>query len=47
MVEQINLLLVVMPKTLQFLNPGWFAVHIIGIGVVGYLGYKFGRMKQS
>ena len=47
MVENINLLLVVLPRTLQFLNGGWFLVHAIGILVVAYLGYKVGRLKQS
>ena len=47
MVEHTNLLLVVMPVSLQFLHGGWFIVHIIGISVVGYLGYKFGRVKES
>jgi hypothetical protein len=47
MVEYINLLLVALPRVLQFLHGGWFVVHIIGIGVVGYLGYKIGQMKQS
>jgi hypothetical protein len=47
MVEHINLLLVVLPRALQFLNGGWFLVHFIGIGVVGYIGYKIGRLKQS
>ena len=47
MVEHINLLLVTLPRALQFLNGGWFVVHAIGIVVVGYLGYKLGRAKQS
>jgi len=47
MVEHMNLLLVVLPRALQFLNGGWFVVHVIGIGVVGYLGYKIGQAKQS
>jgi hypothetical protein len=47
MVERINLLLVVLPRAFQFLNGGWFLVHLIGIGVVGFLGYKIGRLKQS
>ena len=47
MFEHTNLLLVVLPVTLQFLNGGWFVVHIIAISVVGYLGYKLGRLKQS
>jgi len=47
MVEHMNLLSVVLPGALQFLNGGWWVVHFIGIGVVGYLGYKIGRAKQS
>jgi hypothetical protein len=47
MVEHTNLLLVVMPESLQFLHGGWFIVHIVGIAVVGYLGYKLGRIKES
>jgi len=47
MVERMNLLLVVLPRALQFLNGGWFVVHVIGIGVVGFLGYKIGQAKQS
>jgi hypothetical protein len=47
MVEHINLLLLVLPKLLQFPNGGWFVVHVIGIGAVGYLGYKIGQAKQS
>ncbi len=47
MVEHMNLLLVVLPRVLQFLNGGWWVVHIIGIGAVGFLGYKIGQAKQS
>jgi hypothetical protein len=47
MVEHLNLLLVVLPRALQFLNGGWWVVHVIGIGVVGYLGYKVGQAKQN
>jgi len=47
MAEYMNLLSVVLPRTLQFLNGGWWLVHLIGIGVVGYLGYKLGRLRQS
>ncbi len=47
MVEHTNLLLVVVPESLQFLHGGWFIVHIIGILVVGYIGYKLGRMKET
>ena len=47
MVVHTNLLLVVLPESLQFLHGGWFVVHIIAIAVVFYLGYKLGRMKES
>jgi hypothetical protein len=47
MVEYMNLLLAALPETFQFLHGGWFVVHIIGIAVVGYIGYKIGRLKQS
>ena len=47
MVEHTNLLLVALPESLQFLHGGWFVVHIIAISLVGYFGYKFGRMKES
>ena len=47
MFEHTNLLLVALPETLQFLNGGWFVVHIIAIAVVGFIGYKLGRMKDS
>ncbi|MGA2322895.1 MAG: hypothetical protein ABSG22_03510 [Sedimentisphaerales bacterium] len=47
MVEHTNLLLVALPESFQFLHGGWFVVHIIGIAVVAYLGYKLGRMKES
>ena len=47
MVEHTNLLLVALPETFQFLHGGWFLVHIIGISVVGFLGYKLGRIKES
>jgi hypothetical protein len=47
MVEHTNLLLVALPESFQFLHGGWFVVHIIGISVVFYLGYKLGRMKQT
>jgi len=47
MVEHTNMLLVVVPVSLQFLHGGWFVVHIIAISVVGYIGYKLGRMKES
>ncbi len=47
MAETMNLLLVVVPRAFQLLNGGWWAVHVIGIGVVGYLGYKVGQAKQS
>lgn len=42
-----NLLLVALPVSFQFLHGGWFVVHIIGISVALYLGYKLGRMKES
>jgi len=42
-----NFLLLAMPESLQFLHGGWFVVHIIAISVVGYLGYKLGRMKET
>jgi hypothetical protein len=47
MFEHTNLLLVALPVSLQFLHGGWFVVRIIGIAVVGYLGYKLGRMKET
>jgi len=47
MAEYMNLLSVVLPRAFQFLNGGWWFVHLIGIGVVGYLGYKLGRLRQS
>jgi len=47
MVEHTNLLLAALPETLQFLHGGWFVVHIIGISLVAYLGYKLGRMRES
>jgi hypothetical protein len=46
MVEHTNLLLVALPESFLFLHGGWFVVHIIAISVVGYIGYKLGRMKQ-
>ena len=42
-----NLLLVVLPSALQFLNGGWFVVHVIGIGAVAFLGYKIGQARQN
>ncbi len=47
MVEVMNLLLVALPKSFQFLNGGWFLVHFIGIAAVGFMGFKIGRMKQT
>jgi len=47
MVEHINLLLVALPKSFQFLSGGWFLVHFIGIAVIGFIGFKIGRMKQT
>jgi hypothetical protein len=47
MFEHTNLLLVTLPVSLQFLHGGWFLVHIIAIAMIGYLGYKFGRMKET
>jgi hypothetical protein len=42
-----NQMLAALPVSFQFLHGGWFVVHIIGISVVAYLGYKLGRMKES
>ena len=47
MFEHTNLLLAALPETFQFLHGGWFVVHIVGIVVVGFLGFKLGRVKQS
>jgi hypothetical protein len=47
MVEYMNLLSVALPRSFQFLHGGWFLVHLIGIAVVGFIGFKIGRLKQS
>ena len=47
MVVPMNLLSVVLPANFQFLHGGWFLVHFIGIAVVGFIGFKIGRIKQS
>ena len=47
MAEYMNLLLVALPRSFQFLNGGWFVVHLIGIALVGFIGYKIGLIKQS
>jgi hypothetical protein len=47
MVGHMNLLSMVVPETLQFLNGGWFLVHIVAICVVGFIGYKVGQAKKS
>jgi len=31
-----------LPEPFRFLRIGWWVVHIIGISLVFYLGYKFG-----
>ena len=47
MVEHTNLLLVALPVSFQFLHGGWFFVHLVGIVVVGFIGYKIGRLRES
>jgi hypothetical protein len=47
MVGHMNLLSMALPETLQFLNGGWWAVHIVAICVVGFIGFKVGQAKQS
>jgi len=47
MVEPVNTLLVVVPESFQFLNLGWWAVHIVAIAVVVFIGFKIGQSKKG
>lgn len=38
-----GLLGVVVPEPIQFLNWGWFVIHIIGISVVFLVGMAVGK----
>ncbi len=42
-----NILSVGLPMTLQFLNPGWWAVHIVAICVVGFIGFEIGKSQKA
>lgn len=37
----------ILPESFQFLNLGWWAIHIIAIPLVFYIGYALGRRKGA
>ena len=45
--EHTNFLSMVLLGAVQFLGGGWWTIHIVAIIVVGFIGYKVGRMKES
>jgi len=47
MVANTSFLSMVVPETFQFLNGGWFLIHIVGIFVVGFIGFKIGQARKS
>jgi hypothetical protein len=47
MAVNINLLSMVLPEAFQFLNIGWWAVHIVAICVVGFISFKIGQSQKG
>jgi hypothetical protein len=43
----IELLAVELPRTFQFLQPGWLALHLVAIPVIFVVGMAVGRRKSS
>ncbi len=35
----------ILPETFEFLRVGWWIVHLVGIPVVGFVGYMIGKGK--
>ena len=33
----------ILPETLEFLNLGWWIVHVVGIALVGFVGFTMGK----
>jgi hypothetical protein len=42
-----SVLAVELPGALEFLNWGWWILHVVGIVVVGWIGYTIGRKKSA
>jgi hypothetical protein len=47
MIGHMNLLSMALPEAFQFLNVGWWAVHIVAICLVGFIGFKIGQTQKG
>ena len=36
-----------LPATFQFLNAGWWIIHVIAISVVSSIGYVIGKKRRT
>lgn len=37
----------ILPETLHFLNLGWWIVHLVGIALVGFIGFTLGKKSAK